>query len=68
MGRQSRRNFPWPLGIIALIFIVLLIPFTVGKGGDNNVLSDRLATAEFIISLLIAMGLIYRRRRNFHKR
>jgi hypothetical protein len=48
---------------LALGTLLVLIPLTARRIGDSDVLPDRLATAEFIISVFIAMALVHRRRR-----
>jgi hypothetical protein len=44
--------------------MLALVPLTAKSTGDDHVLSDSLATAEFMISIFIAMVLVHLMRRS----
>jgi hypothetical protein len=68
MRRPGYSKVVWFLGGLALGTMLGLIPFTAKSSGDGYVLSDRLATAEFMLSLFIAMALVYLVKRSGSRR
>lgn len=64
MIRPRYRRVLWFLGGLALGTMLALVPLTAKSTGDDHVLSDSLATAEFMISIFIAMVLVHLMRRS----
>ena len=63
MRRFGHHSIMWFLGGLALGTMLALIPLTAKSTGHDHVLSDSLATAEFMISIFIAVVLVHMMRR-----
>ena len=63
MKRPGYRKVLWFMVGLALGTLLVLIPLTTKNISNNGMLPDRLAAAEFIISLFIAVALVRLSRR-----
>jgi hypothetical protein len=64
MKRPGHHRVLWFLGGLALGTMLAIIPLTAKSIDGDNALSDRLATAEFMISIFIAVVLVHLMRRS----